>query len=312
MTRSDDRAAVACRRRRWGSNLPELAERLLHPTTYSIVACDLARREWGVAAASKFLAIGALSTWAEPEVGAIATQSWIKASYGDQGLRLLAEGASASETLDRLVAEDDGREQRQVGVVDREGRTASYTGAACLEWAGERHGPSYTSQGNMLVSGDTLAALAETFEATASEPLVERLIAGLEAAQAAGGDRRGQQAAAVRVVRQGGGYLGADVLVDLRVDDHRQPISELERLYGLHQLYFGSTSREQWLPVDDELAAELRERLDRLGYVGGKLAADLDTWAGVENLEDRVEGVDRIDPVVLGELRKRWGGVEGT
>jgi uncharacterized Ntn-hydrolase superfamily protein len=290
---------------RWGSNLRVLAQRCINATTYSIVACDLARREWGVAAASKFLAIGALSTWAQPEVGAIATQSWIKASYGDQGLRLFAEGASAAETLDRLVAEDDGREQRQVGVVDREGRTAAFTGAACVEWAGERRGPSYASQGNMLVSGDTLAALAETFEATASEPLAERLIAALAAAQAAGGDRRGQQAAAVRVVSQGGGYLGADVVVDLRVDDHRQPISELERLYGLHQLYFGSTPRDRWLPVDDRLAAELRERLDRLGYAGGELAADLDTWAGVENLEDRVDGVDRIDPVVLGELRKR-------
>jgi len=245
-------------------------------------------------------------------VGAIATQSWIKASYGDQGLRLLAEGASASEALDRLVAEDDGREQRQVGVVDREGRTASYTGAACVEWAGERHGASYASQGNMLVSGDTLTALAETFEATASDPLAERLIAALAAAQDAGGDRRGQQAAAVRVVRQGGGYLAADVLVDLRVDDHPEPISELERLYGLHQLYFGSTARERWLRVDDELAAELRRRLDQLGYEGGELAADLDTWAGVENLENRVEGMARIDPVVLGELRKRSRAVEGT
>jgi uncharacterized Ntn-hydrolase superfamily protein len=245
-------------------------------------------------------------------VGAIATQSWIKAAYGDQGLRLLAEGASASEALDRLVVEDEGREQRQVGIVDREGRTASYTGAACLEWAGERHGPSYASQGNMLVSADTLTALAETFEATVSEPLAERLIAALAAAQAAGGDRRGQQAAAVRVVRQGGGYLGADVLVDLRVDDHLAPIAELERLYALHQRYFGSTPRERWLPVDDELAAELRGRLDQLGYDGGELAADLETWAGVENLEGRVEGVARIDPIVLDELRTRSRGVEGT
>jgi uncharacterized Ntn-hydrolase superfamily protein len=258
-----------------------------------------------VAAASKFLAIGALTTWAEPEVGAVATQSWIKASYGAEGLRLLAEGASAAEALERLVAADPGRDQRQVGMVDREGRTASYTGAACLEWAGERRGAGYTAQGNMLVSAATLDALVESFESTASAPLAERLIGALAAAQAAGGDRRGQQAAAVRVVKRGGGYLGADALVDLRVDDHAEPISELERLHDIHRLLFGSTPREEWLTVDDELRSELRDRLDRLGYGGGELAADLDLWAGVENLEDRVEGVDRIDPVVLNELRKR-------
>jgi uncharacterized Ntn-hydrolase superfamily protein len=272
--------------------------------TFSIVACDPARREWGVAAASKFLAIGALATWAAPEIGAIATQSWIRTAYGEEGLRLLAAGASAAEALEQLVAADDGRGQRQVGIVDRDGRTACYTGSACVDWAGERMGPGYAAQGNMLVSGETLIALGETFESTTEKPLAERLIAALAAGQTSGGDRRGQQAAAVRVVRRGGGYLGADVAVDLRVDDHPQPIAELERLHSLHQVYFGSTPRERWLPVDDAIGRELRERLDRLGHSTGHLAVDLDAWAGVENLEGRVDGAVRIDPVVLDELRR--------
>jgi uncharacterized Ntn-hydrolase superfamily protein len=274
-------------------------------STFSIVACDLDRREWGVAVASRFLAIGALSAWAEPEVGAVATQSFIKASYGAEGLRLLAQGESAPDALARLLADDDGREQRQVGIVDREGRTAAYTGSGCAEWAGDRRGPSYAAQGNMLVSGDTLAALAETFEGDGATLLAERLLGALAAGQAAGGDRRGQQAAALRVVRRGGGYGGADVLVDLRVDDHAEPVRELQRLFDLHQLYFGSTPDEEWLPVDGALGRELRARLDRLGYASGDLATDLETWAGVENLEERVRGAARLDPVVLEEIRKR-------
>jgi uncharacterized Ntn-hydrolase superfamily protein len=278
-------------------------------STYSIVACDLELREWGVAVASKFLAIGALSAWAAPEVGAIATQSWIKASYGADGLRLLEGGASAPEVLERLLAEDEGRDQRQVGIVDRDGRTAVHTGEACLDWAGERRGAQYAAQGNMLVSGDTLDSLAACFEESATTPLAERLISALAAAEDAGGDRRGKQAAAVRVARAGGGYGGADVLVDRRVDDHPEPIIELQRLYGLHQLYFGSTPYTQWLPVDADLELELRRRLDRLGYAGGSLVDDLNTWAGVENLEERVKGVERLDPVVLAELRRAKGEV---
>jgi uncharacterized Ntn-hydrolase superfamily protein len=273
--------------------------------TYSIVACDLERREWGVAVASKFLAIGALSAWAEPEVGAVATQSWIRAAYGPDGLRLLAEGASAAEALRRLLAGDELREQRQVGIVDRSGGAATHTGAQCLHWAGDRRGPAYAAQGNMLVSAETLDALADTFEAGRPGPLAERLLTALAAGQAAGGDRRGQQAAAIRVVRRGAGYGGADILVDLRVDDGETPIAELRRLYALHELYFGATPEDQWLPVDAELEAELRARLDRLGYSSDDLAADLATWAGVENLEERVRGVASLDPVVLRELRKR-------
>lgn len=277
-------------------------------STFSLVACDLDNGEWGVAVASKFLAIGALAAWAEPEVGAIATQSWIKASYGADGLHLLRRGARAGETLESLLANDEGRDQRQVGIVDREGGAAVHTGVGCLEWAGGRSAPSYAAQGNMLLSADTLSSLAATFEETSTLPLAERLIASLSAAQAAGGDRRGQQAAAVKVVKRGAGYLGADVAVDLRVDDHANPMAELRRLYGLHQLYFGSTPEQEWLTVGAELEIELRDRLDRLGYASGDLAAALDRWAGVENLEDRVRGAARLDPVVLAQLRGERGG----
>jgi uncharacterized Ntn-hydrolase superfamily protein len=203
-----------------------------------------------------------------------------------------------------MLSEDDGREQRQVGLVDRKGLTASHTGTACIGWAGARSGPGYSAQGNMLVSPDTLAAMASAFESAPATPLAERLLAALAAGQAAGGDRRGQQAAALLVTNRGGGYGGADVLVDLRVDDHPEPVVELERLYGLHQLYFGSTPEEHWIGIDAALEAELRDRLGRLGYHSGDLPADLDAWAGVENLEERVRGVERLDPIVLAELRK--------
>ena len=274
-------------------------------STYSIVACDLEAREWGVAVESKFLAVGSVVPWAEPEVGAVATQAWANVRYGPDGLALLREGCSAEETVVRLVEADEGRDHRQVGVVDREGRAASHTGSACLEWAGGRTGAGYAAQGNILVSADTVDALARTFEATAERPLAERLLACLQAAQRAGGDRRGQQSAALLVTRPGGGYGGmTDVAVDLRVDDHPNPIDELERLYGLHQLYFGTTPDEEWLDVDEQLERELRERLDRLGYRDERLEEAFTAWVGVENLEDRVRGVERLDPVVLEQLRR--------
>src|SRR4051794_14575087 len=273
--------------------------------TYSIVACDLAAGQWGVAVQSKFLAVGSVVPWAEPHVGAIATQSYANPRYGPDGLRLLREGLSAAETVTRLTAEDGGRDQRQLGIVDDEGRSASFTGPGCHDWAGGLTGPCFAAQGNILVSEATVAALAATFEGTAGKPLAERLLERLAAAQAAGGDRRGQQSAALLVVERDGGYAGlSDVLVDVRVDDHERPVEELARLYRMHQSLFGKTPKEEWVAVDDGLAAELAQRLTRLGYEGG-LDQALPAWAGTENLEERVDGVDRIDPVVLEELRSR-------
>jgi uncharacterized Ntn-hydrolase superfamily protein len=274
-------------------------------STYSIVACDLEAREWGVAVQSKFLAVGAAVPAAEPEVGAIATQAWANLAYRPQGLALLREGYSADDVVRRLVGGDDGREHRQVGVVDAHGRAATYTGSECLDWAGGTTGPGYAAQGNILVSEATVEALASTFEGTQGRPLAQRLLACLTAAQAAGGDRRGQQSAALLVVRKDGGYGGtSDVAVDLRVEDHPAPIEELERIYRLHDLLFGQTPDEEWLDVDAGLRAELSERLAALGY-DGDVADALAAWAGTENLEERVRGADRIDPVVLEQLRAR-------
>ena len=270
--------------------------------TYSIVGCDLDARQWGVAVQSKFLAVGSVVPWAEPEVGAVATQAYANPRYGPDGLTLLREGLSAEEAVERLTAADEGRAERQLGIVDGEGRAATYTGESCLDWAGGRTGRGYAAQGNILVGEETVAALVTTFEANAHLPLVQRLIECLAAAQAAGGDRRGQQSASLLVVQKDGGYAGlSDVLVDLRVDDHERPIQELRRIYGLHQLLFEASPREEWLPVEGDLRDEVRERLERLGY------ASLDAWAGVENLEERVDGEDAIDPVALDTLRAASG-----
>ena len=267
--------------------------------TYSIVGCDLEARQWGVAVQSKFLAVGALCPFAEAEVGAVATQSFVNPRYGPDGLALLREGLSAEEAVERLTAADEGRVQRQLGIVDREGRAATYTGERCFAWAGGRTGAGYAAQGNILVGEETVDALAATFEATTDLALVQRLIECLGAAQAAGGDRRGQQSAALIVVEKDGGYAGlSDTLVDLRVDDHERPIEELRRIYAIHRRLFETSPREDWLALEGDLGAEVDERLARLGH------DSLGAWAGVENLEERVDGGDAIDPVVLEALRE--------
>jgi uncharacterized Ntn-hydrolase superfamily protein len=267
--------------------------------TYSICACDLDAGQWGVATQSKFLAVGSVVPWAAPHVGAIATQSYANPRYGPDGLALLQEGLSADEVVERLTSADDDRELRQLGVVDGAGGAATFTGEGCHAWAGGRTGGGYAAQGNILVSGATVAALAETFEGSAGRPLAERLLDCLDAAEAAGGDSRGRQSAALLVVERDGGYASlSDTLVDLRVDDHTDPLAELRRIFRLHDLLFGSTPRAAWIGVDDALRAELDERLARAGH------PSLASWAGVENLEERVDGEEAIDPVVLERLRE--------
>jgi uncharacterized Ntn-hydrolase superfamily protein len=249
---------------------------------------------------SRFLAVGSVVPWAEPQVGAIATQSYANPRYGPIGLALLRDGLAAQAVVGRLTDADDGRAERQLGIVDGAGRAATYTGDKCSAWAGGRTGGGYAAQGNILASADTVDALADTFEATAGRPLAERLLDCLDAAQAAGGDRRGQQSAALLVVGRNQGYAGlSDVAVDLRVDDRDRPLEELRRLFALHQQLFRKTPRSKWIEVDDGLRGEIAGRLNVLGF------KRLEDWAGVENLEERVDGMDAIDPVVLDELRKR-------
>lgn len=206
--------------------------------TFSIVGCDPATGELGVAVQSKFLAVGSVVPWAKAGVGAIATQSYANTTFGPTGLELLAKGLAPQEVLDELLAADEGREHRQVGIVDARGNSATFTGGDCLAWAGGIAGECFAAQGNILVSEETVRAMADTF-VSAPGPLPERLLAALDAGQAAGGDSRGRQSAALLVVKEGGGYAGFnDRYIDLRVDDHPDPIKELTRLLGLHREFY--------------------------------------------------------------------------
>jgi uncharacterized Ntn-hydrolase superfamily protein len=208
--------------------------------TYSIVACDLEAEQWGVVVQSKFLGVGAVVPWAAPHIGAIATQAFANPRYGPDGIALLGEGLSAEQVVERLTAADEGRAERQLGIVDGQGLSATFTGEKCNEWAGGRAGNGYAAQGNILVSAATVDALAETFEESTGRQLAQRLLDCLDAAQAAGGDSRGQQSAALLVVQRDAGYAQlSDSLVDLRVDDHERPLEELRRLYDLHREVFG-------------------------------------------------------------------------
>src|SRR5262245_59380290 len=281
--------------------------------TFSVVARDPATGDLGVAVQSKFLSVGPVVTHARAGVGAVATQAWANVSYGPRGLDLLAAGATPRQAVDVLTGGDDGRDQRQLGIVDAEGRVAAYTGGGWLDWAGHVAGDGFTCQGNILVSGATVEAMA-TAMGDLGGPFPDQLVAALAAGQAAGGDSRGQQSAAVLVVRPGGGYGGlSDRLLDLRVDDHQAPIDELRRLLDLHDLYFGTTPDAELLELDAALTAEVAAHLDRV--TGGRVdAADgdavwsaLEGWAGRENLEERLTKPGRLDPVVLRVLRGQSG-----
>jgi uncharacterized Ntn-hydrolase superfamily protein len=232
----------------------------------------------------------------------VATQASANVSYGPRGLELLATGASAQETLDRLMSDDPGRPGRQIGIVDAAGGSVTYTGPECFDWAGGRSGPGYAAQGNLLAGAAVVDALAGTFEGTEG-PLVERLLASLAAADAAGGDRRGRQSAAVIVREVDGGYGGGtDLLIDLRVDDHPDPVTELQRLYSIQNLLFGRTPEDQLIPLE-QVQAELAELLAKVGR-SGPVEPGLREWAGMENLEERLYD-GRVDPVVLRALRER-------
>jgi uncharacterized Ntn-hydrolase superfamily protein len=281
--------------------------------TFSIVARDLHAGELGIAVQSKFLAVGAVVPWAKAGVGAIATQSWANTTYGPRGLELLASGLPASEVLAQLTRVDDRRASRQVGIVGISGPPATYTGEECFPWAGGLIGEHYACQGNILVGEDTVRAMARTFEETAGH-LGERLVAALAAGQAAGGDSRGQQSAALLVVREGGGYEGFnDRFIDLRVDDHAQPIDELHRILQLHKLYLSPTEPGDIMVIDQALAVELQELLALSGDYQGNITGNYDEitrdafrkFSGRENLEGRWFEDARIDRVVLELMRQK-------
>lgn len=260
--------------------------------------------------ASKFLAVGAVVPAAEAEVGALATQAHANLAYRLQGLVLLRTGVAAAGVVAGLVAADPGRAQRQLGVVGAAGDGATYTGAECHDWAGGACGPGWAVQGNILAGPQVIDAMRDAWLGAATdEPFAARLVAVLRAGDQAGGDRRGRQSAALLVVAKGGGYGGgSDVLVDLRVDDHPDPVAELDRLLDIHTVLFGRPDPEDLLELDGELAKEVAALLTAAGYRPGSGGLDvaLAAWAGVENLEERlVPG--RIDPVVLTHLRAQRG-----
>jgi uncharacterized Ntn-hydrolase superfamily protein len=273
--------------------------------TFSIVA----RPGWdlGIAVESKFLSVGAVVPWAQAGIGAIATQSWANTSYGPRGLRLLRQGLTPKQVGARLTRSDKNARQRQFGIVDARGRAFTFTGEGCFDWAGGRIGKNYAAQGNILAGARVVDTLAETFESTRGE-LASRLVAALAAGQGAGGDKRGQESAALLVVRKKGGYAGFnDRYIDLRVDDHAQPIDELKLMLDLKQLYLGKTKTEDIIPVNSNIAHELQGMMIVRGYYAGALNGQWDEttrhafreFAGVENLEDRLLDGPNIDRVVL-------------
>lgn len=282
--------------------------------TFSIVARDPENGDLGVAVQSKFLAVGAVVPWARAGVGAVATQSWANTAYGPEGLRLMAAGWSAEEVCDHLVSMDKNAAQRQFGLVDAMGRTAVFTGEECFDWAGHLVGDGYTCQGNILVSEDTVQAMAATFE-NSKGSLADRLLAALAAGQDAGGDRRGRQSAALLVVRTAGGYDGRnDRFVDLRVDDHQEPIVELARIFALHRLYLFKSAPEELIEVSEDVARELQRMLRETGHYDGPVTGEYDEATrnalrdlyGVENLEERWHD-EKIDEVALEYLRQTVG-----
>lgn len=260
--------------------------------------------------ASKFLAVGSVVGWARAGVGAIATQAMANLSYAADGLALLAEGREATAVVEALTGADDGRDHRQLGVVDAQGNPATFTGKSCFEWAGGSAGDGFCCQGNILAGPEVVDAMARAFEQTEGE-LAARLLAALRAGDEAGGDRRGRQSASILVVRERGGYDGGnDVSVDLRVDDHTDPVPELHRLFGLHRLLMPRPEDLDFLEADAALVAELRSLLGVPGPddYDEDLKKALFEFVGTENLEERWSDGARVERGILEHLRRRAKG----
>ncbi|MFQ5831596.1 MAG: DUF1028 domain-containing protein [Candidatus Thorarchaeota archaeon] len=275
--------------------------------TFSIVARDPTNGDLGIVVQSKFPAVGAIVPWAAAEVGAVATQAWANSSYGPRGLELMLAGKSASETLKALLSDDEKAEHRQVGIVDAKGRAVAHTGSECMEWAGHIVGDGYACQGNILAGEAVVKNMADAYEGTDGD-LIDRLLASLRAGQAAGGDRRGMQSAAILVVREAGGYEGGnDRYVDVRVDDHPSPIEELERVFSLYDMTL--LSREdpsRLLRIEGDLAVKIQEALKTLGYLDSvddaftsKADGALQEWINTNNFENKMRDDGTIWQSVL-------------
>jgi len=284
--------------------------------TFSIVASDLAVGDWGVAVASKFPAVGAVVPHARAGVGAVATQALANLEYGPEGLDLLAAGRTADATLRALTEGDEDRRHRQAGVVDARGAAETFTGDACMPWAGGLTGPGFACQGNILTGPEVVESMAGAFQSTTGE-LVDRLLAALRAGEDAGGDRRGKQSAALLVVREGGGYGGrSDRYVDLRVDDHVEPVEELTRVFAMFDREV-LVRHDTLLPVSAALVEELQRRLRAAGYLEGEVTGQFDAatrealegFAGEYNLEGRLRIDDLVSEALVRDLREITGDV---
>ena len=280
--------------------------------TFSIVGYDPQTEELGIAVQSKFLAVGSVVPWAKANVGAVATQALANLDYGEKGLELLEEGLSPEEVIEKLRSEDEDDAARQVGIVDAEGNSASFTGKECYDWAGEVTGPNFACQGNILVGEDTVKAMAEKFQNTQGK-LADRLVSALEAGQKAGGDKRGRQSAALLVVKENGSYGGYnDRYIDLRVDDHETPIQELQRLLEIFYLYFGDQEAEK-VELDDTLIKEIKGYLKDLDLFSGNIDSNnddqfqeaLEVFYHQENFEEREQAKDHIDKDILEYMKNK-------
>lgn len=277
--------------------------------TFSIIGYDPKEKEWGIAVQSKFLGVGAVVPFAKAGIGAVATQSYANTSYGPRALQLMEEGKTAEEALEIITKDDPEKELRQVGLLDSMGNPATFTGEGCYDWAGGMTGPHFAAQGNILVDEKTVEAMGQTFIST-DGTLAERLLAALNAGQAAGGDSRGQQSAALLVVKEAGGYGGFnDRCIDLRVDDHPEPISELIRIYHLQQLYFAPSKAERIAAIEGEIKEELVRELTRLDYLKAgqgddQLLKALTAFIHTENFEAREQEAGKIDLDVLAYMKK--------
>lgn len=279
--------------------------------TFSIVGFDEKTGELGVAVASKFLAVGAVVPFAKAGVGAIATQSLANLSYGVQGLELLEKGHTPKEVMEKLTSGDEGHAWRQVGIVDATGQSATYTGDDCYSWAGGAAGKNYAAQGNILVSQQVVEQMEATFEQTEGT-LAERLLAALMAGDSAGGDSRGRQSAALLVVKEGGSYGGyTDRYIDLRVDDHEDPVQEVGRLLRLRNLYFEKTKAEDVLELSEDQVTRAGNYLYTLGYVKDEKSTKediieaLQTYQHTENFDERVQEKGKIDRLVFEFLEEQ-------
>lgn len=290
---------------------------MLHPSTFSIVMYDAKEKAWGIVVASKFLAVGSVVPWARANAGAVATQSFANTTYGNRGLTLMEAGHSAEETLALLLDDDPERELRQVGLVDAQGRSATYTGSSCFVWAGGLSGDSFAIQGNILAGEQVILAMEASLRENTEKTIIWRLYNALLAGDQAGGDRRGKQSAAILVVKAQAGYAGFnDRWVDYRVDDHHEPVKRLGELLNLHELYFGKSPLEERVRLVGEPLRQLQDIMAKFGYYRGRFHGEYDAptqtalraFIGNENFEDRTNfDAGLIDRPVLEHLLSRFG-----